>query len=100
MKSKATPSAPDTLNKQTSKVTTNKHSFFDQKWGNAMQGMTCMVECHSNPQLASILKAAKLVAHELEPETENMDQEASEDEYGQISVEYMKDPKLVSSSKA
>ena len=83
VKGKPTPRPPASFNKQAGKVTTCESSFSDQKWGDAMQGITRAAEHCSNAQLNIILKKAQRAVNELMREAggEEMVDERSEDKY-------------------
>jgi len=75
-----------TFNKQAGKTTTSEHSFSDQKWGDATQGLTHAAEHHSNTQLAVIIEKVQQAAHDMQPDTsgETVFEDDARDEYARI----------------
>lgn len=85
MKGKLTSRPPALFDKQAGKVMMCENSFSDQNWGNAMWGLTCTAECHSDAQLNVIVRKVQHTVHELMPEVggKRVDEE-SDDEYACI----------------
>ena len=73
-----------TVNKSSGKISSASFQFSDQNWGDVTSKLTCATERHTNGEQHAIIIKSGAVAYRLNPRTDSMLDDESEDEYDQI----------------